>query len=38
MPFRISTIKNETENKTIKFPLDLIIKIEKAIEGKNVTF
>lgn len=38
MPFKTNTIKNETENKTIRFPLDLIKKIEKAIKGKNVTF
>lgn len=38
MPFRIKTDKNETENKTIRFPIRLINKIEKAIQTKNITF
>jgi hypothetical protein len=38
MPFKINTEKKETENKTIRFPIDLINKIEKAIQGKNITF
>lgn len=36
MSFKIT--KNETENKTIRFPLELIEKIEKAIQGKDTTF
>ena len=38
MKFKINTEKKETENKTIRFPVDLINKIEKAIQGKNITF
>lgn len=38
MPFRINTIKKETENKTIRFPVELIEQIEKALEGTNATF
>ena len=30
--------KKETENKTIRFPLDLIERIEKAIRGHDTTF
>ncbi len=30
--------KKETENKTIRFPLDLIERIEKAIRGQDTTF
>ena len=30
--------KKETENKTIRFPLDLIDRIEKAIRGQDTTF
>ena len=36
--FKIKDDKIETENKTIRFPLPLINKIEEAIKGKNVTF
>ena len=35
--FKIKDDKIETENKTIRFPLPLINKIEEAIRGKNVT-
>lgn len=38
MAFQIKPYKKETENKTIRFPIQLIEKIEKAIKGKNVTF
>ncbi len=38
MSFQIKPDKKETENKTIRFPLPLISEIEKAIEGKDVTF
>ena len=38
MSFQIKSYKNETENKTIRFPITLIEDIEKAIMGKNVTF
>ena len=36
-PFKISP-KGETDNKTIRFPLELIDKIEKAIVGHTITF
>lgn len=35
--FKISP-KGETENKTIRFPLELIDRIEKALVGQNITF
>ena len=38
MAFTIKPNRKETENKTIRFPIPLIDKIEKAIQGKDVTF
>ena len=38
MSFQIKQYKKETENKTIRFPIQLIDRIEKAITSKNVTF
>lgn len=38
MGFQIKPDKKETENKTIRFPIDLIRQIEKAIQGKDTTF
>lgn len=38
MTFKIKEHKAETENKTIRFPIDLINKIEKELVGKNITF
>ncbi len=38
MAFQLKPNKKETENKTIRFPLPLIEKIEKAIENQDVTF
>lgn len=38
MSFQIKPNRKETENKTIRFPIPLIDKIEKAIQGQNVTF
>lgn len=38
MSFQIKLYKKETENKTIRFPIQLIDRIEKAITSKNVTF
>jgi hypothetical protein len=38
MAFKIKPDKKESENKTIRFPLPLIERIEKAIKGENVTF
>ena len=36
--FQIKPDREETENKSIRFPVELIEKIEKTIAGKNVTF
>lgn len=38
MAFQIRPNRKETENKTIRFPIHLIEKIEKAIRNNNVTF
>ncbi len=38
MAFMIKPDKKESDNKTIRFPLPLIERIENAIKGKNVTF
>lgn len=38
MAFQIRSDKKETENKTIRFPAPLVIEIEKAIAGKDVSF
>ena len=38
MAFQLKPDKKETENKTIRFPLPLIEKIESAIEGQSVSF
>ena len=38
MAFQIRPNRKETENKTIRFPIPLIEKIEKAIRNNNVTF
>ena len=38
MAFRIKSDRKETENKTIRFPLELIARIEKAIVNKDVSF
>ena len=38
MAFQIRQNRKETENKTIRFPIPLIEKIEKAIRNNNVTF
>lgn len=38
MSFKIKPDKKESENKTIRFPLELVQDIEKAIKNKNVTF
>ena len=38
MAFSIKPNRKETENKTIRFPIPLINRIEKAIQGKDVTF
>ena len=38
MGFRLTPDKKNSDNKTIRFPADLIKEIEDAIVGKNVTF
>lgn len=38
MSFKIKSDRKETENKTIRFPIDLISKIESVISGKETTF
>ncbi|MBO5478688.1 MAG: hypothetical protein J6A04_03115 [Clostridia bacterium] len=38
MDFQIKPYKKETENKTIRFPIQLIEDIENAIKNQNVTF
>jgi hypothetical protein len=38
MAFQLKTNRKETENKTIRFPLSLIEKIDKAITNQDVTF
>lgn len=38
MSFQIKPYKKETENKTIRFPITLIARIEKAIKNKDITF
>ncbi|MBR7008025.1 MAG: hypothetical protein IKH90_05280 [Ruminococcus sp.] len=38
MSFQLKPNKKETENKTIRFPIALIEKIEAAIKNQDVTF
>ena len=38
MAFQIKNNKIEPENKTIRFPLPLINKIEEQLVGKNISF
>ena len=38
MAFQLKPDKKESENKTIRFPLPLIERIESEIEGKSVSF
>lgn len=38
MSFQLKENKKETENKTIRFPVPLIDRIEDAIKNQNVTF
>ena len=38
MAFQLKPNKKETENKTIRFPISLVNKIEKAIVNQDVTF
>ena len=38
MAFIIRPDRHDTENKSIRFPVELIEKIEKAIQGKDISF
>lgn len=38
MSFKLEKEKKETENKTIRFPIDLIQDIEHAIKGTSISF
>ncbi|MFR5666006.1 MAG: YlcI/YnfO family protein [Enterocloster bolteae] len=38
MSFQLKSNRKETENKTIRFPISLINRIENAIQNQNVTF
>lgn len=38
MSFQLKPNKKETENKTIRFPVYLIERIERTIEKEDVTF
>ena len=38
MAFQLKPDRKETDTKTIRFPLELINDIEKALVGKNATF
>lgn len=38
MAFQIKSDKKETETKSIRFPLELTERIEKAISGNDVSF
>jgi len=38
MAFRLNEERKETENKTIRFPLPLIERIEEKLINTNVTF
>ena len=38
MAFQIRSDRKETETKSIRFPLELVERIEDAIKGNDVTF
>lgn len=38
MAFQLKSDKKETENKTIRFPLPLIERVNEAIENQEVSF
>ncbi len=38
MSFQLKENKKESENKTIRFPIDLIDEINQALMGKEVSF
>ncbi|MBR1622483.1 MAG: hypothetical protein IJ675_01035 [Pseudobutyrivibrio sp.] len=38
MAFQLKSDRKETENKTVRFPVPLLERIESAIVGKDVSF
>lgn len=38
MAIQIKSDRKETENKTVRFPVDLLARIEKIMREKNVSF
>ena len=38
MAFVLKSDRKQTKNKTVKFPLDLIMRIEEIIKDKDVSF
>lgn len=38
MAFQLKTNKKETENKTVRFPIPIIERIESTIKNQDVTF
>lgn len=38
MAFQIKSDRKESETKSIRFPLELVERIEEAIKGNDVTF
>ena len=38
MAFQIRPNRKESENKTIRFPIEVVEKINEAIKGKDVSF
>ena len=38
MAFQIKPNKRESENKTIRFPLELVERVKKTIDGHDVSF
>lgn len=38
MAFQIKPNKRESENKTIRFPLELVERVNKTIDGHDVSF
>ena len=38
MAFQLRTTRNETENKTIRFPVEIINRINAVTKGKDITF
>lgn len=38
MAFQLKSDRKETENKTVRFPVQLLERIEAAIVGKDVSF